>query len=331
MRIKLPKRNDTIYTDVENFEEYELTNNLVYEMLIRKKGLERVILNSASPVSISQLSTDDIVLYHGLGSINFKVTLSNYIQRIFPTLHDDTWEVIKKELKVEENKDNAPLISTKTSYRLKNLKYLISNYINDESKVIDNILYYDEITSEEYIFTRDKLRELIENATRYSREVYPRFKRPLVANTKARYVDLMNINLSLPIKELEAYIRMVKINFHQNLAENNYAVISASELLENKLTLADTIIEKNNGKKIDAKKSLSNKEKAADMLYIYDCNKLGFSHHVVSREIYYYYSEYKNIETKTMTDKTYSDYKEIAIDYIDNERFYELITGVKSI
>ena len=44
---ELPKRSDAIYKEIESFEDYELTNNMAYEMAIR---------NSESKIIISKLA-----------------------------------------------------------------------------------------------------------------------------------------------------------------------------------------------------------------------------------------------------------------------------------
>ena len=42
MDIKLPKRKDPIYTEIEQFEEYEFTNCIAYEMAIRNNEVKRL-------------------------------------------------------------------------------------------------------------------------------------------------------------------------------------------------------------------------------------------------------------------------------------------------
>ncbi len=84
----------------------------------------------------------------------------------------------------------------------------------------------------------------------------------------------------------------------------------------------------NNGECFDPRKILSKQQRLADMFYIYDCLKEGYSQNKIQNEIYNYYAD-KGIETITMDAKTLKKYKEIAIDYIDNLKYKELITGVK--
>ena len=41
--IKLPKRSDSIYKEIEEFEDYEYSNCIAYEMAIRNKEVKRLI------------------------------------------------------------------------------------------------------------------------------------------------------------------------------------------------------------------------------------------------------------------------------------------------
>ncbi|WP_419673566.1 hypothetical protein [Aliarcobacter butzleri] len=41
---KLPQRDDLIYKEIEEFEDYELTNCIAYEMATRIQELERELI-----------------------------------------------------------------------------------------------------------------------------------------------------------------------------------------------------------------------------------------------------------------------------------------------
>jgi hypothetical protein len=68
----------------------------------------------------------------------------------------------------------------------------------------------------------------------------------------------------------------------------------------------------------------------ADMFYVYDCLKLGYSQRKIQNEVYSYYAD-KNIETKTMDSNTLRKYREIAFDYIERGRYKEMLTGIKEV
>ena len=43
---KLPQRDDLIYKEIEEFQDYELTNCIAYEMMIRNKDAAEELKNS---------------------------------------------------------------------------------------------------------------------------------------------------------------------------------------------------------------------------------------------------------------------------------------------
>ena len=67
----LPKRSDKIYQEIEEFEEYELTQCVVYEMAIRNEDVQKIIhsmKNTKFPIKIIEPSTNEQI----------NVTLFNY-------------------------------------------------------------------------------------------------------------------------------------------------------------------------------------------------------------------------------------------------------------
>ena len=52
MNIKLPKRKDPIYKEIEEFKDYEFTNCIAYEMAIRNKEVQKVIIDFDKCISI---------------------------------------------------------------------------------------------------------------------------------------------------------------------------------------------------------------------------------------------------------------------------------------
>ena len=41
-KVKKPKRDDTEYIEIENFENYELINNFIYECIIRTEAVKKL-------------------------------------------------------------------------------------------------------------------------------------------------------------------------------------------------------------------------------------------------------------------------------------------------
>jgi len=157
------------------------------------------------------------------------------------------------------------------------------------------------------------------------------FKRPLIKvdNLKALAAEI-ELDLSRPLDELVAYITHIK----QDIDKNKKVLKAPIELFGEELQKADDILrmctETKNGKEIcfDGRKGITRTQKLADMFFIYDAVKQGAKELRIRTALSEYYG---TIGKKTdMSDKTFRKYRDIAIDYIEKERYKELITGVKS-
>jgi len=56
----LPKRDDTIYKEIESFEDYELTQCITYEMAIRNDG---ILFNLGNCIKLIELKMGDAIIY----------------------------------------------------------------------------------------------------------------------------------------------------------------------------------------------------------------------------------------------------------------------------
>ena len=150
----------------------------------------------------------------------------------------------------------------------------------------------------------------------------PKIKLPHSYNTMPTKLD---IDLNKPLNEIISLIEHIKKDFDSN----KHIFKTPIELLGEKINRADSLICDKAGKCFDSRQILSKQQRLSDMFFIYDALKEGMTQRQIQNEIFNYYAD-KGIETKTMDAKTLKKYKEIAIDYIDNERYKELITGVKT-
>ena len=163
-----------------------------------------------------------------------------------------------------------------------------------------------------------------ENLT-YETKIISQYKRPplkIQSNLYNKFPKL-EIDLSKPLNEIVAYITHIKNDF-----ENKDIFKAPIEVLGTELRKADNLICDTKGKCFDAREVLTKQQKIADMFFIYDCLKVGITQRKIQNEVYNYYMD-KGIETITLDAKTLKKYREIAIDYIDNMRYKELVTGVK--
>ena len=60
---KLPQRDDLIYKEIEEFQDYELTNCIAYEMMIRTDNDYHVVSNKSYVYKIDKIKLSDINLF----------------------------------------------------------------------------------------------------------------------------------------------------------------------------------------------------------------------------------------------------------------------------
>ena len=109
--------------------------------------------------------------------------------------------------------------------------------------------------------------------------------------------------------------------------DKNHLLKSPMELLGLELKRGDSLVCNRKGKKcFDPRSILSKQQKMADMFYIYDCIKLGYSQSKVRNEIYNYYAD-RGMDI-SLDPATLRKYRDIAIDYIDKNKYKEMLTGI---
>jgi hypothetical protein len=137
--------------------------------------------------------------------------------------------------------------------------------------------------------------------------IQPWFKRPKIWVEKFDGTNRVELDLNLPANELTDFIKHIKKSYDKNIIKTPY-----EDLIESLPKQSHV--------------SLSKGYKMADIFYVYDALKLGFTKKKIQIEVYNYYAD-KGIETRTLDYKTINKYHEFAIDYIDNKRYLELVTG----
>lgn len=265
----LPKRSDDIYQEIENFEDYELTNCVAYEMAVRNDEVIRLkkFLDKRDNLSnIPNKKNDE------------KKTFSSWkhhmqLVKKYPALSNElVKKMVKQKLKKsfyinhyfnnEKEIGNGGLFSLQYNDKLytegllshmnSSLDKLSCSSRKHSPKLKMNVLYKDGyiIRQAKYDYNKD-----------YSlSEIKTRFKRKLYCDklTKSLNVEL---NLALPKKELIAFIENIKDEYDKD----NSIVKTPLELLGE--TLNGAVVPKNYPKKLTA-------AKMADMFYIYDYVKV---------------------------------------------------------
>ena len=222
-----------------------------------------------------------------------------------------------------------------SSISIKHLKKLIKYGVNSRSPKKANYKYSIEYeiagrlvgtqSDKNAIWKRvDSDEKIINTLFPIDKKVKIGLSRPQLEfkNSKVAAVD---INFSLPKKELLAYVEKIKDDFDKDFS----MIKTPIELLEEEIQKADNLVCDEKGKCFDPRLILTKQQKMADMFYIYDCLKVGISRQKIRSKIYNYYADL-GTETITMDYKTMKRYKEIAKAYIDNLKYKEMITGIQN-
>ena len=332
----LPKRSDPIYKEIESFEDYELTQCVAYEMAIRNdKNLAKVeeiksyYEINKEKINDFQRDGDNFYLSLEFDTIDKQINDVNFLysdyydkrMNLYPIVK--TIEEIKKYYRGDGGNsyddDYGGISKTKT---IKRKGYKLVTYLThyEERIEIDSLDPQQiEYVVPEYYHSRGNY-------------VYKNFKRPMLKTNRLESKNAVTeIDLSKPLDELIAYITYVK----KDLENNENTIKAPIELLGTELQKADDISKmctvNKNGKELcfDGRKGITRTQKLADMFFIYDMVKNGYKELRIRTAISEYYETEYN-KTTDISDATFRKYRDIAKDYIDNERYKELVTGVKS-
>ncbi|PHS56958.1 MAG: hypothetical protein COB17_07930 [Sulfurimonas sp.] len=361
---KIFPRKHKKYTEIDSFEAYELTPCLAYEMATRNQKVKE-LLKRYNKISI-MLGKDEYMLnihmskniykfiygiedgtelenqylkyealyeekqlnYRKLIKQDYKIFIDNYID-MCTELHISTLSELKN--KIEDELINYYLIYP-TGYQrdVPGVNFLyqeeILNSKNKKNKKIidqntDNRIWqirFEEIINDEFIQVQGVH---INSDDFFVNNIIPNFKRQVNDQHQIK----IPINFSLPLEEILEYITKVKEKINPK---------TPLEFLGSKLKKADnltninTITDKNEESSLDITRGEAPQQKLADLLYIYDMKLKGFSNAQISYAIYEYKSKLLGFEPdERRSNSTIKKYFEIAEDYIENERYQELITG----
>lgn len=288
------KRDDAIYLEIEQFEDYELTNNLAFEMAVRNDEVKRCIeYIIEDPFTLETDATQDMVRY------GFKYPFIGARHQKHFNISDKQKEILRI---LEMDQREIP---------------------NDAD--IAQVIKTNGITFSSSILTSMGRNSAIKRGVEAKIYATINTKRPLMMMQSTAKIVNTSFNMALSLDELIAQISIIKKEF-----DNNFSNIkSTAELLDHVLEIADREVCNSNGKCFDPRGYLTKQQKMADMFFIYDCLKAGINKTTIKHQIYEYHL--KNEVDKPLDDKTLYKYRDIAIKYIDNFGYKELLTGVKSI
>jgi hypothetical protein len=320
----LPNRNDKQYTDVEKFKEYELTNNIAYEMVIRNSEVQKIIKDFLKQFIENEVSNYTPVL----DTLDFKEA-DEAAQQLLKTFRINPLQLyleynflsdIIEELKriQDELSDTQKIIVNSILFKAINDDYRNEYTKNTTEENRTKIL--DVVTTSFYENTfvyqeEDKEKGLSKTILR--KDIKPIFTvRPqLHIDFDIAKIRDVEINFSLPKNEILSFIEYLYDDVKKNPLNTPLELLSI-ELDEDNNTL---------DKKINTKLIFSKQHKLANMFYVYDCLKLNATQKTIRENIYNYYYNKDNTTSTAIDYKTIKNYKEIAKCYIDNLKYKELI------
>jgi len=351
------------YEELYKFETYELTPCIAYEMAFRntkvKKLLERHQLISEMIGSYKYIG--NILMSKNLFAFTYNLKDEKEIeeeypkyQKLFQKKQATYKRLIKDDYKkfIDEHLQNCTEMTNRTLLELHEMieNELINNYLiyptgyhrdvpgadrsypeeitNSKKKKSKNIIdektdngawqiRFEEIIHNEFI----QVQEVHINRNKYRiNNIIPNFHRQVNDQEQTK----ISINFSLPLEEIVEYITKVKKKIN---------IKSPLELLGEKLSIGTdlTNMTAKDAEGNEIKSNMTRGEKPQyrliDMLYIYDMTKQGFDDKDISQSIEEYYTNELKISSKLKDKSIRENVLLTAIEYIEEERYKELITG----
>lgn len=290
---ELPQRDDLIYKEIEEFEDYELTDCVAYEMAIRNKNINALVneyLKKEFTFLYLEENNKDIELLKEYG-FNFEAMIKT---QILGVLKQDI-NLFSGKIRTNEV-FNCDILKNRTNNNL--LVYFekgnfFYESFNDKDKIIKKIDKND--------INKDFISSLRCN-----------FKRPKLYFQKNK-IARIDINFNLPKEELIAYISKIKDDFDKD-----------NSIIKTPLELLGEILEKSDNKRTPKKPKAS---VYADWFYIYDYWKYEKTQGKTDKDIFVALEVENNVPYKEDMLRKIRDKMKYLIDDLG---YKELITGVKN-
>ncbi|MDN5042536.1 hypothetical protein O8C80_04200 [Aliarcobacter butzleri] len=290
---KLPQRDDLIYKEIEEFQDYELTNCVAYEMAIRNKDINALVneyLKKEFTFLYLEENNKDIELLKEYG-FNFEAMIITQILG-----------VLKQDINLFSGK-----IRTNEVFNCDILK----NRTNNNSLVYfeKGNFFYESFDDKDKIIKKIDKNDINKDFISFLR---CNFKRPKLYFQKNKIAKI-DINLNLPKEELIAYISKIKDEYDKD-----------NSIIKTPLELLGETLEKSDNKKTPKK------PKAfvyADWFYIYDYWKYEKTQGKTDKDIFVALEVENNVPYKEDMIRKIRDKMKY---FIDDLGYKELITGVKN-
>ena len=287
---RLPQRNDLIYKEIEEFQDYELTNCVAYEMAIRNEILIKILddyLDTKDELIFGEDEKEYKLLNdYGFNSLSLSCyKISNFLSFNINYNSGMISANYSEDILLDKNKNNniylVDNVLINTSYE---------NNQNNEINIIENInINKNYIPSIHFGYARPLLK----------------FKKNKIFNTET--------NLNLPKEELIAYISKIKDEYDKN-----------NSIIKTPLELLGETLDKSDNKKTPKKPKAS---VYADWFYIYDYWKYEKTQGKTDKDIFVALEVENNVPYK---EDMLLKIRDKMKYFIDDIGYKELITGVKN-
>ena len=308
--MKILKRSDNQYLAVEQFKEYELTYCMAYEMAIRNDEVIKTIYSF-----YNNYINDDLYDCFVLTTDDFKKCYNDsqklmkfFINPLSLYLDYHLFKNINKhiqELKEDDIKENSDYFTR----RLRRILYEPKkDYYHEDIKPTEKLIAHKVTPLYTEFISHLKSEDEEDAMIIHYNDITPNYSRPLALDFSKIKERRVILNLALPTNELVDFIERLKRKY-----DNDQTIIkNVSQLLNEEFE--NTSI-----------KLPSIQKNYADMLFCYDCYKLGFKPTKILSKIDRY-REDNNAESTTISINTIKKYIEISKDYIDNQKYKQLLT-----
>ena len=297
-----PNRHDSIYTNIENIEDFEFTHSIIYQFARRNENIENIL----------NFLNDLFALYEGfihkiLDKYNKYILKNNFKENenikkaeelMNPLIKDEVYKILKLHNQEELKKEFEDLSIKNVKEKFCNIvKLLIDKLYNDyyiiyttefpslfknineiydpmanleRDKLLTEIVNNLDLDDCEYNIKNNDFFDIFQIITNYKKEIklniiYPKYKTALRDFTDVKIA----LNLNLPVNEIIDFIKKIKNDYDSK----NSIIKTPLELFGEKLG-------------IDADyKNTKRKREWVDLLFIYDYYHIGIENNKKKMDI----------------------------------------------
>lgn len=358
----LVKRSDPKYVQIENFKDYELTNNIAYEMLVRNEFsevLEAAIKRLDSRLINILCDIEDITGYTIFSCEEFK---AYKFRNFFEIVADDIEKLNDLRKLAETNKKLKTIVDRfdKLKKQLESLEHLAVKlciplyYDRDEGRQFEvpgmndngqfafaNIDSFIQIRAsiDNYQIgwnyfppIEDSMNGIKESAPLSSLMSEPIPKIFPLDLERGKLISpymkraMVEINFSYPENEIIAYIKEIKKHIDKDSTLLNFT----EDGYDNELAKSMHDIYEKKGYRV-IHTANNKKVRFAHLFFIYDAYEQGMCQRNIKQQIDDY--EYDTLQKPTkksdggIDEETILKLYQVSKDYIDNFKYVELVSG----